>query len=170
MRQRVMIAIALSCEPDILIADEPTTALDVTIQAQILELMKRLQKELGMGIILITHDLGVVAETCDTVAVMYCGQIVESADVKTLFNHPQHPYTKGLMDSIPSFDSTSGHKKERLQTIEGMVPSLFNLPNGCNFQDRCSKVTDHCRGSLGEPSLKVATGEAHFVSCFNPLN
>ena len=128
MRQRVMIAIALSCEPDILIADEPTTALDVTIQAQILELMKKLQKELGMGIILITHDLGVVAETCDDVAVMYCGQIVESADVKTLFRHPKHPYTKGLMNSIPSFDSTTGGKKERLQTIEGMVPSLFDLP------------------------------------------
>ncbi len=170
MRQRVMIAIALSCEPDILIADEPTTALDVTIQAQILELMKRLQKELGMGIILITHDLGVVAETCDTVAVMYCGQIVESADVNTLFNHPAHPYTKGLMDSIPSFDSTSGHKKERLQTIEGMVPSLFNLPNGCNFQDRCSKVTDACRGSQGDPVLKPSKGEGHYVACFNPLN
>jgi oligopeptide/dipeptide ABC transporter ATP-binding protein len=170
MRQRVMIAIALSCEPDVLIADEPTTALDVTIQAQILELMKKLQKELGMGIILITHDLGVVAETCDTVAVMYCGQIVESADVNTLFNHPAHPYTKGLMDSIPSFDSTSGSKKERLQTIEGMVPSLFDLPNGCNFQDRCSKVTDACRGSQGDPVLKPSKGEGHYVACFNPLN
>jgi len=169
MRQRVMIAIALSCEPDILIADEPTTALDVTIQAQILELMKKLQKELGMGIILITHDLGVVAETCDHVAVMYCGQIVESADVETLFNHPSHPYTKGLMNSIPDFDSTSGHKKERLQTIEGMVPSLFNLPQGCNFQDRCSSVTEACRGSKGEPTLQPAKGEDHFVACFNPL-
>lgn len=170
MRQRVMIAIALACEPDILIADEPTTALDVTIQAQILELMKKLQKELGMGIILITHDLGVVAETCDTVAVMYCGQIVECADVETLFNHPAHPYTKGLMDSIPSFDSTTGTKKERLRTIEGMVPSLFNLPNGCNFQDRCSKVTDACRGSQGDPVLKPSKGEGHEVACFNPLN
>jgi oligopeptide/dipeptide ABC transporter ATP-binding protein len=170
MRQRVMIAIALACEPDVLIADEPTTALDVTIQAQILELMKKLQKELGMGIILITHDLGVVAETCDTVAVMYCGQIVESADVDTLFNHPAHPYTKGLMDSIPSFDSTSGHRKERLQTIEGMVPSLFNLPNGCNFQDRCSKVTDECRGRAGDPVLKPSKGADHYVACFNPLN
>jgi oligopeptide/dipeptide ABC transporter ATP-binding protein len=170
MRQRVMIAIALACEPDILIADEPTTALDVTIQAQILELMKKLQKELGMGIILITHDLGVVAETCDTVSVMYCGQIVESADVDTLFNHPAHPYTKGLMDSIPSFDSTSGHRKERLQTIEGMVPSLFNLPEGCNFQDRCSKVTESCKGKLGDPVLKPSKGAEHFVACFNPLN
>jgi oligopeptide/dipeptide ABC transporter ATP-binding protein len=169
MRQRVMIAIALSCEPDILIADEPTTALDVTIQAQILELMKKLQKELGMGIILITHDLGVVAETCDHVSVMYCGQIVESADVRTLFKHPQHPYTKGLMESIPSFDSTKGTKKERLQTIEGMVPSLFNLPNGCNFQDRCSKVTEACKGSQGDPHLK-SIGNDHLVACFNPLN
>lgn len=169
MRQRVMIAIALSCEPDILIADEPTTALDVTIQAQILELMNKLQKELGMGIILITHDLGVVAETCDHVSVMYCGQIVESADVKTLFKHPQHPYTKGLMDSIPSFDSTKGEKRERLQTIEGMVPSLFNLPNGCNFQDRCSRVTDNCRGKQGDPMLKPVSND-HYVSCFNPLN
>ena len=169
MRQRVMIAIALSCEPDILIADEPTTALDVTIQAQILELMNKLQKELGMGIILITHDLGVVAETCDHVSVMYCGQIVESADVKTLFKHPQHPYTKGLMNSIPSFDSTKGEKKERLQTIEGMVPSLFNLPNGCNFQDRCNRATEACKGKEGDPHLK-SIGNDHYVACFNPLN
>jgi oligopeptide/dipeptide ABC transporter ATP-binding protein len=169
MRQRVMIAIALSCEPDILIADEPTTALDVTIQAQILELMKKLQKELGMGIILITHDLGVVAETCDQVSVMYCGQIVESADVKTLFKHPQHPYTKGLMNSIPSFDSTKSQKKERLQTIEGMVPSLFNLPAGCNFQDRCNRVTETCKGKEGDPHLK-SIGNDHYVACFNPLS
>ena len=145
----------LSCEPDVLIADEPTTALDVTIQAQILELMNKLQKELGMGIIMITHDLGVVAETCDDVAVMYCGQIVEHADVKTLFNHPQHPYTKGLIESIPSFDSTTGVKKEKLATIEGMVPSLFDLPQGCNFQDRCQHATDECRQK--EPSLSPIT-------------
>jgi oligopeptide/dipeptide ABC transporter ATP-binding protein len=168
MRQRVMIAIALSCEPDILIADEPTTALDVTIQAQILELMKKLQKELGMGIILITHDLGVVAETCDDVSVMYCGQIVETADVKTLFRHPQHPYTKGLMDSIPSFDSTMGGKKERLQTIEGMVPSLFDLPLGCSFQTRCPKATEICK-KLPGPVLRDIGG-GHSVSCYNPLN
>ena len=161
---------ALSCQPELLIADEPTTALDVTIQAQILELMNKLQRELGMGIILITHDLGVVAETCDHVSVMYCGQIVESADVKTLFKHPQHPYTKGLMDSIPSFDSTLvGKKKERLQTIEGMVPSLFNLPEGCNFQARCSRVTDNCRGKNGDPKLNQVAGD-HLVACFNPLN
>lgn len=171
MRQRVMIAIALSCEPDILIADEPTTALDVTIQAQILELMKKLQNELGMGIIMITHDLGVVAETCDEVAVMYCGQIVERADVKTLFKHPQHPYTKGLIESIPSFDSTlEGAKRDRLQTIEGMVPSLFDLPIGCNFQDRCKHATDQCRSSV-EPVLDLLPGSSdHMVSCFNPLS
>lgn len=171
MRQRVMIAIALSCEPDILIADEPTTALDVTIQAQILELMKKLQKELGMGIIMITHDLGVVAETCDDVAVMYCGQIVERADVKTLFKHPQHPYTKGLIDSIPSFDSTiEGSKKDRLQTIEGMVPSLFDLPEGCNFQDRCNFASEKCK-SATEPCLELLAGSTdHYVSCFHPLS
>lgn len=169
MRQRVMIAIALACKPDILIADEPTTALDVTIQAQILELMNKLQQELGMGIIMITHDLGVVAETCDEVAVMYCGQIVENADVKTLFNHPRHPYTQGLIESIPSFDSTSGHTKERLQTIEGMVPSLFNLPQGCNFQDRCKYASEQCRGT--EPTLQPhADGQHHLVSCFSPLS
>ena len=169
MRQRVMIAIALACKPDILIADEPTTALDVTIQAQILELMNKLQQELGMGIIMITHDLGVVAETCDEVAVMYCGQIVENADVKTLFNSPKHPYTQGLIESIPSFDSTSGHTKERLQTIEGMVPSLFNLPKGCNFQERCKYASDKCHGT--EPTLQpYSEGHNHLVSCFSPLN
>lgn len=169
MRQRVMIAMALACEPDILIADEPTTALDVTIQAQILELMKKLQEEIGMGIIMITHDLGVVAETCDDVAVMYCGQIVESADVKTLFGHPRHPYTKGLIESIPSFDSTAGAERDRLPTIEGMVPSLFDLPKGCNFQGRCDFVTDHCRGPKGDPVLEELAPE-HCVRCFNPLN
>lgn len=169
MRQRVMIAMSLACEPDLLIADEPTTALDVTIQAQILELMKKLQDELGMGILLITHDLGVVAETCDDVAVMYCGQIVETADVKTLFAHPQHPYTKGLIESIPSFDSTAGKVKDRLPTIEGMVPSLFNLPEGCNFQGRCQYVTEKCRGSAGEPKLETIATE-HQVRCFHPLS
>lgn len=172
MRQRIMIAMALACEPDILIADEPTTALDVTIQAQILDLMNKLQKELGMGIILITHDLGVVAETCHDVAVMYCGKIVEKADVKTLFNSPKHPYTKGLMDSIPSFDSTlhdSNKEKTKLATIEGMVPSLFNLPPGCSFQDRCFRATDHCRGPKGVPPLEEK-GLKHLAACFNPLD
>jgi oligopeptide/dipeptide ABC transporter ATP-binding protein len=170
MRQRVMIAISLSCRPDILIADEPTTALDVTIQAQILELMKKLQEEIGMGIIFITHDLGVVAEMCDDVAVMYCGQIVERADVKTLFNHSRHPYTKGLIESIPSFDSTLGGARERLPTIEGMVPSLQNLPKGCNFQDRCDFVTDICRGEKGDPKLEPLDSNNHMIRCFNPLS
>jgi oligopeptide/dipeptide ABC transporter ATP-binding protein len=169
MRQRVMIAMSLACEPDILIADEPTTALDVTIQAQILELMKKLQNELGMGIIMITHDLGVVAETCDDVAVMYCGQIVERADVRTLFAHPRHPYTKGLIESIPSFDSTLGKTRDRLPTIDGMVPSLFELPAGCNFQDRCKHADEKCRGQQGEPAL-AEIAKDHRVSCFHPLS
>ena len=167
MRQRVMIAMALSCKPSLLIADEPTTALDVTIQAQILDLMNKLQKELGMGIIFITHDLGVVAETCDDVAVMYCGRIVERADVQTLFKDPKHPYTIGLMDSIPSFDSTQDEHKARLRTIEGMVPSLFELPSGCSFQDRCPRVIDECRGAKGVPVLSNYKAD-HKVSCFNP--
>ena len=168
MRQRVMIAIALACKPDILIADEPTTALDVTIQAQILELMNKLQKELGMGIIMITHDLGVVAETCDDVAVMYCGKIVERSDVKSIFNNPKHPYTKGLIESIPSFDSTTGASRDRLPTIEGMVPSLFELPDGCSFQDRCQYSKEDCRGKSGSPSLSEVE-KGHQVSCFHPL-
>ena len=166
MRQRVMIAMALSCEPDIIIADEPTTALDVTIQAQILELMKKLQKDLGMAIIFITHDLGVVAETCDDVAVMYCGKIVEHGDVKTIFKNPQQPYTIGLLHSIPAYDSTSGESKGRLTTIEGMVPSLFDLPKGCSFQDRCGYVGDRCRSE--EPKLEDMTN-GHKVSCFTPV-
>lgn len=166
MRQRVMIAMALSCEPDILIADEPTTALDVTIQAQILELMKKLQDELGMAIIMITHDLGVVAETCDDVAVMYCGKIVEKGDVRTIFRQPQHPYTVGLLHSIPSYDSTTGENKGRLSTIEGMVPSLFDLPKGCSFQDRCGHVSEACKQE--EPKLEQLH-EGHEVSCFTPV-
>jgi oligopeptide/dipeptide ABC transporter ATP-binding protein len=166
MRQRVMIAISLACEPDILIADEPTTALDVTIQAQILELMKKLQKELGMGIIMITHDLGVVAETCDDVAVMYCGKIVEKGSADQIFNNPRHPYTKGLLESIPSFDATTGDAKDRLPTIEGMVPSLFDLPEGCSFQDRCSKCIAQCKEPSGVPILNEV-GAGHEVSCFN---
>ncbi len=170
MRQRVMIAMALACKPDILIADEPTTALDVTIQAQILDLMNKLQKELGMGIIMITHDLGVVAETCHDVAVMYCGRIVEKADVKTIFESPKHPYTQGLLESIPSFDSTAGIVKDRLKTIEGMVPSLFDLPDGCSFQDRCPKKVSACTGKNGSPKLSAIEDSAHEVSCFNLQN
>lgn len=168
MRQRVMIAIALACRPEILIADEPTTALDVTIQAQILDLMKKLQDELGMGIIMITHDLGVVAETCHEVAVMYCGRIVEKADIKTLFSHPRHPYTQGLLKSIPSFDSTAGKERGKLPTIEGIVPSLFNLPSGCSFQDRCQYAQEDCKGSKGFPQLEKQV-DNHFASCFHPL-
>jgi len=133
MRQRVMIAIALACEPRILIADEPTTALDVTIQAQILDLLNRLQQELGMAIILITHDLGVVAETCDRVMVMYAGQIFEEGPVDDVFHDPQNPYTEGLLRSIPQL----GHKEKRLAVIPGIVPSPTNWPAGCRFAPRC---------------------------------
>ncbi len=158
MRQRVMIAIALACKPTLLIADEPTTALDVTIQAQILALMNNLQQENGMSTILITHDLGVVAETCDDVVVMYAGKIVEKASTKEIFTNPKHPYTIGLLNSIPRL----GEKKERLNTIPGIVPSLAKLPKGCRFQDRCSLASDECKNS--EPILKeVSNGK--FVAC-----
>lgn len=140
MRQRVMIAMGLACNPDILIADEPTTALDVTIQAQILELMKKLQVQFDMAILLITHDLGVVAEVCDRVIVMYAGQIVEEAPVLTLFETPSHPYTKGLIASTPKI----GDEKDRLHTIEGTVPQLSAMPKGCRFSTRCLEVTERC--------------------------
>lgn len=149
MRQRVMIAMALSCKPDLLIADEPTTALDVTIQAQIMELMQSLQQELKMGILLITHDLGVVAETCDRVVVMYAGQVVEEAKVNDLFSHPKHPYTLGLLNSVPGYsmgDELIGQdNKPRLRTIPGMVPNLLELSDGCRFYDRCFKHKNQCR-------------------------
>jgi peptide/nickel transport system ATP-binding protein len=141
MRQRVMIAMALACKPDLLIADEPTTALDVTIQAQILDLLRGLQRELGMSILLITHDLGVVAETCDEVCVMYAGRIVERAKTADLFAKPRHPYTAGLLRSL-----------DKLEEIPGMVPSLHELPKGCKFADRCDKVQDRCRTE--EPALE----------------
>jgi oligopeptide/dipeptide ABC transporter ATP-binding protein len=148
MRQRVMIAMALSCKPDLLIADEPTTALDVTIQAQIMELMQKLKEELDMGIILITHDLGVVAETCSRVAVMYAGQIVEQASVHDLFKNPRHPYTLGLLGSVPGYhggEEVIGEDgKPRLKTIPGMVPNLLELNDGCRFYDRCFKRKDEC--------------------------
>lgn len=163
MRQRVMIAMAISCNPKLLIADEPTTALDVTIQAQILDLMRKLQSDFGAGMILITHDLGVVAETCHDVAVMYAGKIVEYGTVEDIFYRPQHPYTRGMLDSIPHFES--GKKIEKLKTIPGMVPSLLNLPKGCRFADRCSFVQNKCKDS--EPLLSV--GE-HRSACFFPLN
>jgi peptide/nickel transport system ATP-binding protein len=149
MRQRVMIAMALSCNPEILIADEPTTALDVTIQAQILELMKSLQQQLGMSIILITHDLGVVAEMCDRVVVMYAGEIVEESDVVELFENPKHPYTKGLLSSLPDLEE----EKEYLLSIPGTVPSPHDMPKGCRFAPRCSFAYEKCLES--PPMIKV---------------
>jgi peptide/nickel transport system ATP-binding protein len=159
MRQRVMIAMALACKPDMLIADEPTTALDVTIQAQILDLLKKLQHDLGMSILLITHDLGVVAETCDEVCVMYAGRIVERASADTLFAAPRHHYTAGLIRSIASEDQA------RLAEIKGMVPALSDLPKGCKFADRCPRVEDKCRAD--EPAL--APLGASLVRCHFPL-
>jgi peptide/nickel transport system ATP-binding protein len=161
MRQRVMIAIALACGPDVLIADEPTTALDVTIQAQILELLAGLQRETGMTVLLITHDLGVVAQTCDEVAVMYAGQIVERAPAGELFRAPRHPYTAGLLRSLPR----QGARVERLAEIPGMVPDLRRAPAGCRFADRCPRVQDPCRAAL--PEL-VVQAENQRARCFFP--
>ena len=161
MRQRVVIAMALACEPRLLIADEPTTALDVTIQAQILELLVRLKDEMGMSILFITHDLGVVAELTDHVLVMYAGKVVERAPTAALFREPLHPYTQGLLASVPGFGATAG--KKRLPTIAGMVPDLRALPRGCRFQDRCGKVEDRCRQE--EPSLTSIDGQRE-VACF----
>ena len=154
MRQRVMIACALSCRPKLLIADEPTTALDVTIQAQIMELIVALNRKLDMGVILITHDLSVVAETCGRVAVMYLGQIVEEADVVSLFARPQHPYTRGLLRSIPTI---TGARRERLYIIEGTVPLLSQIPQGCRFRPRCPYAAEACAASM--PALQI--GRAH---------
>jgi oligopeptide/dipeptide ABC transporter ATP-binding protein len=164
MRQRVMIAMALSCNPKLLIADEPTTALDVTIQAQILDLVRKLQRDFNASMILITHDLGVVAETCDEVAVMYAGKIVEYGSAEDIFYRPKHQYTKGLLNSIPHFDT--GHKRERLETIKGLVPSMFHLPKGCRFQERCPAAQDKCRQS--EPQLSSFT-PSHRAACFFPV-
>jgi peptide/nickel transport system ATP-binding protein len=158
MRQRAMIAIALACDPELLIADEPTTALDVTIQAQILDLMRDLKAETGAAIILITHDLGVVAEVCDEVAVMYAGQIVERAPVDVLFEEPQHPYTLGLMGSIPRLD----HRAERLATIEGALPDMTAPPTACRFAPRCPFVEERCTAA---PPPVVTIGPAHWSRC-----
>lgn len=160
MRQRVMIAMGLCCNPELLIADEPTTALDVTIQAQILDLIKRLRDEIGMAVILITHDLGVVAETADRVVVMYCGRVVEQADVKDLFKDPKHPYTKGLIESIPRLDED----RDRLFMIKGMVPDPTALPKGCLFADRCDNCMEKCKNEL--PALTDVPGEGRKVRCF----
>jgi oligopeptide/dipeptide ABC transporter ATP-binding protein len=160
MRQRVMIALALACKPDILIADEPTTALDVTIQAQILDLMKTLQGETGMAIIFITHDLGVIAETCQDVVVMYAGKVAESAATIELFKNAKHPYTQGLLASIPKLETP---RKTKLNIIEGIVPSLYELPSGCRFRTRCPYVMDIC---AIEPPPLIEVGENHFASCY----
>jgi oligopeptide/dipeptide ABC transporter ATP-binding protein len=161
MRQRVMIAMALSCNPHLLIADEPTTALDVTIQAQILELLNQLKAELGMAVMLITHDLGVVADTAARVAVMYAGRVVEEAPVLELFKNPLHPYTQGLLNSIPRIQKAE--RRPRLQAIPGMVPDLLELPRGCKFQARCSKVFEPCYGE--EPQLKEIAPK-HTARCY----
>lgn len=160
MRQRVMIAMALACEPDILIADEPTTALDVTIQAQILNLMQQLQREHGMAILFITHDLGVIAELCDEVVVMYAGRVAEKAPVGRLFSNPRHPYTRGLLASIPRLSDTP---KTLLHTIDGQVPSLATMPTGCRFSNRCPHSTEQCE--LQAPPLDAS--QEHQVSCFH---
>jgi peptide/nickel transport system ATP-binding protein len=163
MRQRAMIAMALACRPALLIADEPTTALDVTIQAQILTLVLDLQKELGMGLILITHDLGVVAQTAQRVIVMYAGKKVEEADVETLFANPRHPYTRGLMASIPTVPSPGANTDVRLVEIPGMVPSLTNLPKGCAFAPRCGLAVARCREEY-PPLQDWSSG--HLAACW----
>jgi oligopeptide/dipeptide ABC transporter ATP-binding protein len=165
MRQRVMIAMALSCNPKVLIADEPTTALDVTIQAQILDLMRELQEKFGTAIILITHDMGVVAENADRVVVMYAGRKVEEADVEELFERPGHPYTRGLLGSIPQLDDVGLHggARPKLNEIVGMVPSLAALPPGCRFAPRCGLATDQCRAK--DPPLLEHRPD-HWVACW----
>ena len=159
MRQRVMIAMALSCNPDVLIADEPTTALDVTIQAQILALLESLQESLQMAIVMITHDLGVIAETADQVAVMYAGQIVEYAETQALFTRPRHPYTRGLLRSIPRLDA----EQERLDIIPGVVPDARVFPQGCRFAPRCPLADAHCRAEA-PPLEEIEAG--HWASCW----
>jgi len=161
LRQRVVIAMALICNPDLLIADEPTTALDVTIQAQVLELLGRLQRKLGMAVLLITHDLGVVAEFCHRVMVMYAGRIVESADVESLFGRPRHPYTHGLMNSMPSLSTD----QEKLDTIPGIVPSPGSRPQGCYFAERCSRVQPRCH----EHYPPIESNNGGLVACWNPV-
>lgn len=166
LRQRVMIAMAIACSPDLVIADEPTTALDVTIQAQILDLLKRLRAELGMAVLMITHDLGVVAEFCDRVVVMYAGRVVESAPATDLFAAPRHPYTAGLLASMPRLS----RRRDRLPTIPGMVPAPADRGDFCPFADRCARVLDRCRTAM--PSLVSSgagtVGSDRTVACWNP--
>ena len=160
MRQRVMIAIALACDPKVLIADEPTTALDVTIQAQIIELVKDLRQKLGMAIIWITHDLGVIAGIADRVMVMYGGQVVEDAPVADLFNNPQHPYTRALLGTVPS---VRGARPDKLRVIEGQPPILFDFPVACSFHARCSHTSERC---LKENPSQYTIGAEHKAACF----
>jgi oligopeptide/dipeptide ABC transporter ATP-binding protein len=162
MSQRVMIAMALACRPKLLIADEPTTALDVTIQAQILDLLRQLQTEFGMSVLLITHDLGVVAEMAHRVAVMYCGRIVERGTVKDLFHRPAHPYTRGLLHSLPRVD----RDVEALDPIDGSVPSPFDLPPGCSFAPRCSHASARCNTAF---PAHIAGPDGHSVACYHPV-
>lgn len=159
MKQRVVIAIALACNPALLIADEPTTALDVTIQAQVLELMKNLKKKFNTAMIMITHDLGIVAETCDHVAIMYAGRVVEQADTISLYNDPRHPYTKGLFASIPNVEE----ERESLAVIPGLPPEPTNMPPGCPFHPRCSHAMERCKVEAPKP---VTVGDGHMVACF----
>lgn len=161
MQQRVMIAIGLACQPELLIADEPTTALDVTIQAQILDLMLELNEDLEMGVIFITHDLGVVAEICDRVVVMYLGQVVEESDTESLFENPLHPYTAGLLDSIPKLE---GERQSELYTVKGSVPSLDNVPTGCRFASRCPFADELCTSEM--PELRTYT-DGKKVRCWH---
>jgi oligopeptide/dipeptide ABC transporter ATP-binding protein len=160
MRQRVMIALALSCNPDLLIADEPTTALDVTIQAQILELIKNLKQEFGSAVVLITHDLGVVADVADRILVMYAGRIVEEGNKEQIFYDPQHPYTWGLLGSIARLDRP---RARRLTAIAGQPPSLINRPQGCSFRPRCPQAFDRCRAE--DPQLTTKVGDGHLDAC-----
>jgi len=162
MRQRVMIALALSCEPELLIADEPTTALDVTIQAQILALIMEMREKLGLSVIMITHNFGIVSEICDSVAVMYAGNIVEFSSIYNVFEKPLHPYTEGLLKAIPPLDKNV----DTLNVIPGVVPNLIHPPSGCRFHPRCSRSIDICKV---EPPKLVEMAEGHFVACHNPL-
>lgn len=168
MRQRVMIAMALSCDPKVLIADEPTTALDVTIQAQILDLLRGLQEKTGLSIVLITHDLGVVAEMADDVMVMYAGRTVEQGKVRDIFANPRHPYTLGLLNSIPSMHSATSKQKTRLEAIPGIVPNLLHLPHGCRFQERCKYVIDDCK--TREPDLRPVSEPFHSIRCIREVS
>lgn len=164
MRQRVMIAIAICCNPNLLIADEPTTALDVTIQAQLLDLILELKEDVGKSVLWITHDLGVVAELCDRVMVMYAGQVVEEATVEELFLRPRHPYTAGLLDSMPTLEE---RRQESLKTIEGMPPNMARMPTGCAFHPRCEYASERCVEEM--PILERSVGEG-LVACWHPLN